>query len=381
MMLTRGLVTDVGLAAGILPVHAAHPVSDPLEVDGLGVRFARLRVTIAVCTWNRRDLLRQTLTQLERMSVPSDVQLDVVVVNNNCTDDTDAVIDEFRTRLPLQRLFEGRPGVAFSRNAALAWASADYLAFIDDDALADGSWLVELTAAVRAYPDAAAIGGVIQPWFPEPVDPDLLEAFHWLKLGFCGLDHGLVPGLLADDLIIHGPNMVYRMAALKGLRFNTALGGTPASTMGGDERDLLNRLRAQGGTVVWWPGMRVRHYVSPSRTTLGYCLRFSSDKGSERVLTEVAQPAPILFGAPRWLWRRWLMAYLKHLAAWVIPAVPDGSLEFLSGRTEGGRSKRVRALLWRKEFSYVGGMIRGHRQLHHQREIPGREADSSYLAN
>ena len=211
--------------------------------------------------------------------MPSGVQLDFVVVNNNCTDDTDAVIEEFRTRLPLHRLFEDRAGVASSRNAALARATADYLAFIDDDALVDDSWLVEFTAAVRAYPDAAAIGGVIEPWFPQPVDPDLLEAFHWLKMGFCGLDHRRVPGLLPDDLIIHGPNMAYRMAALKGLRFDRALGGTPTSTMGGDEFELLVACgRRRDGRVV--AGMRVRHYVLPSRTTLDYCLRFSPIKGA-----------------------------------------------------------------------------------------------------
>jgi len=340
-----------------------------------------LRVTIAVCTWNRSRLLRQTLTQLERMSVPADVRLDFVVVNNNCTDGTDLVIEEFRKRLPLHRLFEPRTGVAHSRNAALDSATADYVAFVDDDAVVDDSWLVEFAAAARPFPEAAAFGGIIEPWFHEPVDPDLLEAFHWLKLGFCGLDHHRAPGSLPDHLIIHGPNMAYRIAALKGLRFHAALGGTPTSTMGGDERDLLDRLRAQGGTVVWWPKMLVRHYVIPSRTTLAYCLRFSSDKGRERVLTQVEQPAPILFGAPRWLWRRWFMAYLKYLATWVTPAVRSESLELLSGRAEGGRSNRVRALMWRKEFSYVGGMIRGLRQLQRQREIPGREADPSYLAH
>jgi glycosyltransferase involved in cell wall biosynthesis len=336
-------------------------------------------VTIAVCTWNRRELLRQTLTQLERMSVPAEVRLDFVVVNNNCTDDTDGVIDEFRTRLPLHRLFEGRAGVASARNAALAWATADYLAFIDDDALADGSWLVEFVAATHAFPDAAAIGGVIEPWFPAPVDPDLLEAFHWLKIGFCGLDYGRAPGPLPNGWLIHGPNMAYRMAALKDLRFHPGLGGTPTSTMGGDERDLLDRLRAAGGTVVWWPAMRVRHHVASTRTTLDYCLRFAADKGRERVLTEPPWPGSFLFGAPRWLWRRWFMAYLKYLAASVTPAVRSGSLELLSGREEGGRSRRVRALTWRKEFSYIGGMIRGNRD--RQREIPGREADPSYLAH
>ncbi len=182
------------------------------------------------------------------------VRLDFVVVNNNCTDDTDVVIEEFRKRLPLRRLFEARPGVAHSRNAALASSAGEYVAFVDDDALVDESWLVEFANATRTFPDAAALGGIIEPWFPEPVDPDLLEAFQWLKMGFCGLDHRRAPGLLPDDLILYGPNMVYRMAALKDLRFHTGFGGTPTSTMGGDERDLLRRLRATGGTVVWWPG-------------------------------------------------------------------------------------------------------------------------------
>lgn len=337
-----------------------------------------MRVTIAVCTWNRRDLLHQSLTALEQMAVPSDVQPDFLVVNNNCTDDTDVVIAEFRKRLPMRRLFEARPGVAHSRNAALASATGDYVAFVDDDALVDPSWLVAFATATRTYPEAAAIGGVIEPWFPAPPDRDLLEAFSWLKLGFCGLDHRRAPGPLPDDLLIYGPNMAYRMAALKNLRFDSALGGTPTSTMGGDERDLLRRLRAAGETVVWWPQMLVRHQVPPSRTTLDYCLRFAADKGRERVLTETSRTTPVLFGCPRWLWRRWITVYLKHLASFATPARYDFAVERLSGRVEPTTSRRVRALRWRKERAYIGGMIAAHRQLHRQRRSD--EADSCHLA-
>jgi hypothetical protein len=73
--------------------------------------------------------------------------------------------------------------------------------------------------------------------------------------------------------------------------------------------------------------------------------------------------------------------YLKYLAAVAMPASSGRTTEFLSGRVEPGRSKRVRVLIWRKEVAYVGGMIRGHLQLHRQREIPGREADTSDLAH
>jgi hypothetical protein len=76
-----------------------------------------------------------------------------------------------------------------------------------------------------------------------------------------------------------------------------------------------------------------------------------------------------------------VVVYLKSLAASVLPGSRPQSTDLLSGRADGRRSRRVDALVWRKEVAYVGGMIRGHRQLHRQLEIPSREADSSYLAN
>src|SRR6266571_2679093 len=50
-----------------------------------------MRITIAICTFNRAALLRQCLDQMARMLVPPEVSLELLVVNNNCTDETDAV--------------------------------------------------------------------------------------------------------------------------------------------------------------------------------------------------------------------------------------------------------------------------------------------------
>jgi glycosyltransferase involved in cell wall biosynthesis len=290
------------------------------------------------------------------------IDLDVVVVNNNCTDATDSVIDEFRVRLPLRRVFEAQPGVAHSRNAALSSSAGGYVVFVDDDALVDESWLVEFEAATRAFPHAAAIGGVIEPWFPDPPDANLLEAFQWLKMGFCGLDHRREPGPLPDDFLIYGPNMAYRMAAVKDLRFDPTFGGTPTSTIGGDERDLLRRLRAAGGVVIWWPKMRIRHYVLPARTTLAYCLRFAADKGREQVWAGPIQRTRALFGVPRWLWRRWATVVLTYLASHAVPGERSFSPELLSGRVNVRAPRRVRTLTWRRELAFIGGMIRGYRQ-------------------
>lgn len=221
-------------------VEEARGTSATTPATGLLERQApTVRVTVAICTWNRSNLLRQMLEQLTRASVPVGMELEVMVVNNNCTDATDAVIAEFLGRLPLKRVFESQPGLSLARNAALSAATGEYVIFTDDDVLVDEAWLVEFEAATRAFPDAAAVGGIIDPWFPQERGPDFLTVFPSLRRGFRGLDHGRSSGPLPDDRFIFGANMAYRMAAIKNLRFNE-LGPSPTSAVCGDETDFLN---------------------------------------------------------------------------------------------------------------------------------------------
>ena len=57
------------------------------------------RLTVAICTWNRCHLLQQTLEEMTKMTVPTGVDWELVVVNNNCSDATDEVIASFARRL------------------------------------------------------------------------------------------------------------------------------------------------------------------------------------------------------------------------------------------------------------------------------------------
>ena len=96
-----------------------------------------MHVTVAICTWNRCDLLEQTLRRLTEVVVPPHVTRDVVVVNNNCTDRTTEVASAFQDALSLRVVFEPTPGLSNARNRALAEARGDYIAWIDDDVLVD----------------------------------------------------------------------------------------------------------------------------------------------------------------------------------------------------------------------------------------------------
>jgi glycosyltransferase involved in cell wall biosynthesis len=332
-----------------------------------------MRVTVAICTWNRCELLRHTLEQLTHAVVPTRTTLEVLVVNNNCTDSTDEVIDEFRGRLPIRRVFESKPGLSHARNAALDAGTGDYIIFTDDDVLVGESWLVEFEAASLAFPDAVAIGGIIDPWFPEPPDPDLMEVFSDLKHGFCGIDHGRDPGQLPDGLFVWGANMAYRCAGIGDLRFDPDLGPSPTSTVCADETDFIRRLRGIGGSVAWWPNMRVRHYVLPSRMTLDYLLRFTEGKGAEQVMTSAIEPAPSLFGAPRWLWLVMLRTYVGYVRSAMTnhTAQPPKSC---AGPISPLASRRVRTLSWRRDLAFLHGMLLAYRAEHNKRGRPAQQA-------
>jgi len=322
-----------------------------------------MRITIAICTFNRSALLRQCLDQMARMLVPPEVSLELLVVNNNCTDDTDAVLEEFAQTLPLRRVFEPAAGLSNARNAALAEATGEYILFTDDDVLVAEAWLVEFMNGIRVYPHAAAIGGVIEPWFQSEPDPDLFSAFRELRIGFCGLDHHCPPGPLALPATLYGASMAFRMAAIDGHRFNPMLGVTPDSSGGGEEHEFLRQLRARGGEVIWWPAMALRHYVDPRRMTLAYLLQHMFQAGRIDVLMASLAHASTAAKPPRWLWRRCAETYLAaFLGSYVLPARWLQSTLFMAPLPSGG-SRKVRSLALQRQYFYIRGMIEGHRQL------------------
>src|SRR6478752_2238901 len=101
-----------------------------------------VRITIAICTWNRSKSLRATLLSLRQLLIPPGIDWELVIVNNNCTDDTNEVIEQFADGLPILLLHERRQGLSNSRNCAVQGAKGDYILWTDDDVIVDPNWLL-----------------------------------------------------------------------------------------------------------------------------------------------------------------------------------------------------------------------------------------------
>src|SRR5665213_878667 len=144
-------------------------------------------ISVIIPTYNRVDLLAGAIESLLNQNARNDT-FEVIVVDNNSTDGTRAIVGNYVKRSPelVRYVFEPRQGVSYARNAGIANAAGNILAFTDDDVQVDADWAVKLRDAFLAYPEAVYMGGKVLPTWKKA-----RPAWADLQLGsFAFQDHG-----------------------------------------------------------------------------------------------------------------------------------------------------------------------------------------------
>lgn len=194
-------------------------------------------------------------------------RMEVVVADNDPADPA--------TRVALQARFgsdprvryvaQPKPGTSQARNAGIAAAAGDVIAFTDDDVTVDRRWLRTLTAALVDHPDAGCVTGLTEPAALETPAQVSFERFAGYVGGYVErtfrLDMRPRPTRLHPWVLgMAGAtnNMAMWATTARAVRFDTRLGpGTP--TRGGEDLDVLARLLLGGREVVYCPGALARH--------------------------------------------------------------------------------------------------------------------------
>ena len=266
-------------------------------------------ITVAICTWNRGALLDQTLQQMRALSVPRSCEWEIIIVNNNSTDATEAVIEKHRAALPLINVFEPRQGLSHARNAAVRRARGEFVIWTDDDVLVDTEWLVAYENAFERHTEAAVFGGKVLPWF-ETAPPEWLER-NLDRLGryFALRDFGDDERPLPKGQNPYGANMAFRFEVLKRHFFDPKLGRRGNLLVSGEDAQVLRKIRDAGGQIMWVPTSVVRHFLPKQRMTLRYLreLHYSNGRYEKGPITD---PGPNIGGLPLWT----AAEYFKHEA-------------------------------------------------------------------
>ncbi len=232
-----------------------------------------VRVTVCLCTWNRASLLRGCLEALERVEVPAGVQWKLRVVDNNCTDGTQRLLDDFEQRLPLERAFEPRPGVSHARNRAVEGADGEYLLWTDDDIRVTPGWMRAYLEEFERHPEAGVLGGPIELDFEQPMPEWLRRTLPHFVAAYSGLDLGPQHERLDPEdhsQIPYGANFAIRHELQARYRFDPGRGRRAGGLLSGEETTLLQTAMLDGAQGRWVPAARVLHFVTRSRQRTRY---------------------------------------------------------------------------------------------------------------
>ncbi len=243
------------------------------------------RVTVALCTYNRAAFLRQTLAGIARQDYPAD-RLEVLVIDNNSTDDTRAAVAAFADGShPPCHVFEPAQGLNHARNRGLAEATGDIIILADDDILMEPDWVRQLIAPLVADTEKriGCVGGEVVPVFPDGL-PEWIREWH-APLAFRP-DAGPLPPQHSPM----GANLAFpRWVFTKVGRFTTGLDRKGGSLFGGGDGEMIRRIRTAGHEIWFTPAASVRHQMPASRTTFRYAARHAFDSARSRVVERAAQ--------------------------------------------------------------------------------------------
>jgi glycosyltransferase involved in cell wall biosynthesis len=240
----------------------------------------KLRVTVAVITFNRSRYLRETLARLLRQDYPAQ-HWELLVIDNNSTDGTRDVVASFMASTPSpRRILETRPGLDHGRNRAIEEAKGDIIALVDDDILMEPDWLSQLVTpfASQSSHSIGVVGGEVVPVFPDGM-PRWLEGSH-RPLAFRKDAGPLPPGQAPMGANFAFPKWVFTRFG----NFDAHLDRQGSKLFGGGDSDMIRRVRSAGLEAWFVPGAKVLHQIPAARLTLRYAMRHAFDSARSRVV-------------------------------------------------------------------------------------------------
>jgi glycosyltransferase involved in cell wall biosynthesis len=211
------------------PLHLRFPPAHELPM-----------VSIIVCSYNGARTLRECLNSLRNLDYP---KYEVIFIDDGSKDNTQEIMRDFPG---VRNIVQSHKGLSAARNAGIAAAKGEIVAFTDSDCMADRDWLYFLVSTLLSGNFAAVGGPNISP-----------PSTNWIQATV-----GAAPGspshvLLSDTVAEHVPgcNMAFHKWALDeiggfDLEFRTA----------GDDVDVCWRLMQRDYVIGFSPAAVVWHY-------------------------------------------------------------------------------------------------------------------------
>ncbi len=302
---------------------------------------ARPSVSVVVCSHDRLDYVRACMDSLARQTVGCD-GFEIILVDSGSPAPVAAAMRQIADDTPNARLVRlDLPGVSLARNEGARAASGDYVAYIDDDAMAMPDWIEQIQHVLAEHDcRPVVLGGKVVPVWEDTL-PD------WWPTSLRGvlsiIEHDgsgeyrtkAVPAKLEP----YGVNMILRRdVMLQQGGFAETLGRLGLVLQSDEEVQLAWRLQNAGFSAIYDSRVVVRHSIQAKRFNVEWLLARLYWQGASTVRTRrmLGQAALVR----RELFRRLIVELVTLPFTWIVPAY----------------STRLIAMRWR--HAYASGFTR-----------------------
>lgn len=239
-------------------------------------------VSVIVATYNRCEILRGTLESLMNQE-SAGISYEVIVVDNNSTDDTRKTVEEFGKDFANENLvycFEPQQGVSYARNKGIVTARAPILAFTDDDIRPAPNWIASIYEGFKRFPKVDCLGGKVLP-AEETKFPAWLTRDYWTPLALLDLGDEPLKLDVQNGPGLVGANFGVRASVFKQLGFFTPELQRVKDSIGSlEDHEFQLRLTNAKKNLMYVPELVVHAHVLPERLTKDYHRRWHRGHGS-----------------------------------------------------------------------------------------------------
>ena len=220
-----------------------------------------MKLDISLCTF-RRAFVAQTLRSIDALRRPEGVEIRVIVVDNDDTPSAQGLVEQTAAamQLPVHYVHAHGANISIARNAGLDAAEGDWIAFLDDDEVADPGWLVALFARQRDTGADGVFGHSQATYGPDAPEWIVKGNFH---SQFVAPRASVVETGHTCNALLRWGNAPWRRE-----RFEVGRGKA-----GGEDTEFFFRLRRMGARYAIADNAIVREDVPPSRLGLKWLLR------------------------------------------------------------------------------------------------------------
>lgn len=240
-------------------------------------------ISVCIATYNREKLLKKLLDSLINQKSDGSFEFEIVIADNNPEGSARSVVEEFikKSKISIRYFIQPVKNISLTRNVCIQNAAGDYLAFIDDDEIADENWLNRLYNCIKKY-NADGVFGYVIPIFED----DIQEQFKVREYYFSSIGE---TGTIAKFYYTTNSLLKTTLLVNNSINFDPNYGLT-----GGEDVHFFEKLRRKGAIFIICKEAITKEFIPKERGNIKY-LFLRSLRGGQSYLRRKLEFNPSIF--------------------------------------------------------------------------------------